>query len=95
MGDHCTGEGKEGGCCGNCHDRHEEVDVTSLGPEAIEVAKMFQEINDNLVNALKMRAKILQTLHENSSKSPELKEKMAKVVESRHPVLKQFVFQDQ
>jgi len=95
MEDHCTGKGKDGECCGGCHSHHEETDVSGLGPEAVELAKLFSEVNDNLVNALKMRAKIQQMVHEKSSQSPELKGKMAKVVESRHPVLIQFVFGDQ
>jgi hypothetical protein len=95
MGENCTGKGKEGGCCGGCHSRHEDVDVSSLGPDAVALAKLFTEMNDNLVNALKAKAKILQMVHEGSSKSPQMKEKIAKVVESRHPVLIQFVFGDQ
>jgi len=68
------------------------VDVESLGPEAVELAKKFDKVNDNLINALQTRKEILEMLHEKAAKSPEMKEKMDKVVRSRHPVLLQFVF---
>ncbi|MEW6722771.1 MAG: hypothetical protein AB1324_05915, partial [Candidatus Micrarchaeota archaeon] len=61
------------------------------GPEAEELAKLFDSVNDNLVAALKSRKEILEMLHKNSV-SPEMKEKMEKVLRSRHPVLIQFVF---
>lgn len=97
MGDHCKkGKSKEE-CCGGCHGHHEappEIDVKSLGPEAVELARMFQEVNDGLVGALKARQGIIEMLHE-KGKSPELKAKLEKVVESRHPVLLQFVFGQQ
>jgi DNA topoisomerase IA len=69
----------------------EQVDVNALGPEAIELAKKFDEVNTNLVNALKARKEILDLLHK-AAQSPELKEKADKVLSSRHPVLIQFVF---
>ena len=71
---------------------HEEVDVSSLGPEAVELAKKFEKVNENLVNALQARKEIHEMLHEKSTESPEMKEKMEKVIKSRHPVLLQFVF---
>lgn len=93
-------------CCGNksCEDNkaescgccsHEKVDVSSLGTEAAELANMFDEINGHLVNALKVRKQILETLHKRASESPEMKEKMEKVLSSRHPVLLQFVLGQQ
>lgn len=82
--------GKE--CCGgHCH---EALDARQLGPEAAELAKMFNSVNDSLVAALEMRHRILDTIHRNSAKSAELKEKMDKVVGAQHPVLVQFVFGD-
>ncbi len=85
----CEGEG--GGCCGGCGS-HEEVDVSALGPEAVELAKKFDQVNDSLISALKARKEILEMLHEKASQSAEMKEKMDKVISSRHPVLVQFVF---
>ena len=79
-------------CCGGCHAHHEEVDVTSLGPEAVELAAKFEKVNDGLVSALKARQEIIEMLHSEASKSPGMKEKFDKVVGSRHPVLIQFVF---
>jgi hypothetical protein len=105
-GDGSCGRKEKGECDGACaHDHHshehhgnkhhdpEQIDISSLGPEAIELVSMFDEINDHLVEALKTRKKILEALH-NASKSKELKEKMDKVVSSRHPVLVQFVFSE-
>ncbi len=89
--DCCSGkaEGECGGHgCGCC--QMQEVDVKSLGPEAVELAKRFDEVNVNLVNALKARKEILEMLHK-GSKSPKTKEKFDKVLASRHPVLIQFV----
>ncbi|MEW6749053.1 MAG: hypothetical protein AB1295_05080 [Candidatus Micrarchaeota archaeon] len=91
MGEHCKGKGESGECCGGCH-HHEEVDVSSLGPEAMELAKKFEKVNDGLVSALQARQEILHMLHEKAAESPEMKEKMDKVIHSRHPVLLQFVF---
>jgi hypothetical protein len=75
------------GCCSR-----EEIDVDSLGPEMVELAKLFDEVNDNLLNALKARKQILESVHEKASQSPEMKEKIDKLLSSRHPVLLQFVF---
>lgn len=83
--DCCKSEGSCGCCCSN-----QEIDISSLGPEAVELAKMFDEVNDNLINALKARKQILELVH--SQQSPEMKEKIDKVLSSRHPVLIQFVF---
>jgi hypothetical protein len=96
MEGHCRNGKDEEECCGGCHGHEapKEIDVGSLGPEAVELAKMFGEVNDSLVTALKARQMILALLHENS-KNPELKEKLDKVIESRHPVLIQFVFGQQ
>ena len=69
----------------------EDVDVKALGPEAEELAKKFDEVNLNLVNALKARKEILELVYK-SAQSPEMKEKVDKVLSSRHPVLIQFVF---
>jgi hypothetical protein len=96
MSDDCC----KGGSCGAEREKeagckccvHEEVDVSSLGPEAVELAKKFDEVNVNLVNALKVRKEILELIYTKSSQSPELKEKLDKVLASRHPVLIQFVF---
>ncbi len=82
----------EGECCGGCHGHHEEIDVSSLGPEAVELARKFDRVNEGLVGALKARQEILEMLHAEASKSPELKDKFDKVIGSRHPVLVQFVF---
>jgi hypothetical protein len=106
MKDGCKGDGscgrKENGeCDGGCahdhhgHHDHKELDVKSLGPEAVELAKMFDEINDHLVGALKTRKRILEMLHTKSAESPEMKEKLDKVVSTRHLVLVQFVFEQQ
>lgn len=97
MNSHCKKGKSEDECCGGCHHDHEappEIDVEALGPEAVELAKMFQDVNDGLVGALKARQGILEMLHE-KGKAPELKAKLEKVVESRHPVLIQFVFSQQ
>jgi len=93
-GDGSCGKKERGECDGGCaHDHfHAAIDVKSLGPEAVELAKMFEDVNNHLVGALKARRKILETLHKYASQSQEMKEKMDKVVESRHPVLIQFVF---
>lgn len=97
MEGHCKNGKSTDECCGGCHNHDEapqEIDVKALGPEAIELAKLFEDVNDSLVGALKTRARILALLHE-KSQSPEVKGKLAKVVESRHPVLLQFVFGQQ
>ncbi len=87
-------QGKEGKCagdhsCGCCS--HEEIDVSKLGPEAVELAKKFDQVNDNLISALKARKEILESVHKMSA-DPEMREKVDKVLGSRHPVLIQFVF---
>ncbi len=86
----------EGECCGGCSghagEHVQEIDVSALGPEAVELAKLFDDVNSNLVSALKARARILQLVHEKSAQSPEMKEKIDKVLSSRHPVLMQFIF---
>jgi len=97
MEGHCKKGKTEDECCGGCHGRHgapEEVDVKALGPEAVELARMFEQVNDNLVGALKARQGILELLHE-KAKTPAMKEKLDKVIDSRHPVLLQFVFGQQ
>ncbi len=91
--DCCSGK-SDGECgghgCGCC--AHEAVDVKSLGPEAVELANLFDQVNDNLVSALKARKQILEMVHTKASQSPDMKEKIDKVLSSRHPVLMQFVF---
>lgn len=91
MGD-CKGK-EAGECCGGtCSQEQKEIDVSSLGPEAVELAEKFERVNENLVNALQVRKEILEMLHEKSTESSETKEKLEKVIKSRHPVLLQFVF---
>lgn len=87
----CDGKNRraDGSCCGGCS--HGELDAKALGPEAVELDRLFREVNDGLVGALKSRALILQLLHEKGA-SDELKEKLDKVVSAQHPVLLQFVF---
>ena len=99
MKDGCKGDGscgrkEKGECEGDCAHDHKikEIDVKSLGPEAEELAKMFDSINDDLVSALKTKKKILEKLHKHAVESPNMKEKMDKVLASRNPVLLQFVF---
>lgn len=96
MEGHCRKGKSEDECCGGCHGHEapKDIDVEALGPEAMELAKMFEKVNDSLVTALKTRQMILALLHENG-KNSELKEKLDKVIESRHPVLIQFVFGQQ
>ncbi len=84
-----SGSCTDGGSCGCCS-APEEVDLKSLGKEAVEMGDLFEDVNSNLLAALKTRSKILHLLHD-YSKNPELKEKMDKVLRSRHPVLLQFV----
>ena len=80
--------GKE--CCGGrCH---ESADAKPLGPEAVELAKMFKAVNENLMAALQTRQKIIETVHMRSKQSPEMKAKVDKVIGAQHPVLVQFVF---
>ena len=92
--EHTKGSGHQhsGDSCGCCHS-HEKVDIKYLGPEAVELAGMFEDINGHLVAALKTRKKILEKLHA-ECKDPALREKYDKVVNSCHPVLIQFVFGD-
>ncbi len=84
-GDGTCGKKERGECDGGCA----HVDIKSLGPEAIELAAMFQEVNDHLVGALKAKKRILEKMQ---TASPQEKEKLEKVLSSRHPVLLQFVF---
>jgi hypothetical protein len=70
----------------------EDVDLTVLGAEAEELGAMFEELNIHLIDAIKVRQKILETAQKRASESQEMKEKMDKVLRSRHPVLLQFVF---
>ena len=77
--------GSGGGCC-----RHQEMD--SLGPEAVEIANLFEQVNGHLTSALSLRRQILETLHQKIGESPEMKEKMDKLIGSMHPVLVQFIF---
>jgi hypothetical protein len=70
----------------------EEIDVKALGPEAEELAKKFDDVNSGLVSALKARKEIIEMIHAKAAQSPEMKEKLDKVLSSRHPVLIQFVF---
>ncbi len=80
--------------CHDCHDcncKPKEINVEELGPESVELEKMFKELNDHLTHSLETRHKILSFLHEKAT-SQEMKEKFDKVIESRHPVLIQFVF---
>jgi hypothetical protein len=99
MEGHCRKGKSKDECCGECsghhgHDAPKEIDVKALGPEAVELAGMFKEVNDGLVSALEARHRILTMLHE-KAKDPKIKEKFDKVIESRHPVLIQFVFGQQ
>ncbi|MGV8085171.1 MAG: hypothetical protein ACP5N9_02865 [Candidatus Bilamarchaeum sp.] len=89
-GSNCDDCESKQGCSGGCCAAPEEIDLKELGKEAVEMGAMFDEVNDHLLKALKTRAKILDSLH-NYAKTPELKEKMDKVLRSRHPVLLQFV----
>ncbi|MBU0527309.1 MAG: hypothetical protein ABH983_01475 [Candidatus Micrarchaeota archaeon] len=77
-------------CC--CNAPLEEVDLPALGAEAEELGAMFEELNTHLIDAIKVRQKILETAQKHASESQEMKEKMDKVLRSRHPVLLQFVF---
>jgi len=81
-----------GGGCSGCSCGGAAVDVESLGAEAVEVDKLFKEVDNHLVNALVARKKILETLEARSKESPEMKEKMDLVLSAQHPVLIQFVF---
>jgi len=76
----------------SCGAPMEEVDLTALGPEAEELGSMFEELNTHLIDAIKVRQKILETAQKHASESQEKKEKIDKVLRSRHPVLLQFVF---
>ncbi len=89
----CKDEAGEGECCSDCNcEPVEEIDLKELGPEAEELGKMFEDVNEHLNEALKARHKILETVHAKASESEEMKEKFEKVIKSRHPVLIQFVF---
>lgn len=96
MKDGCKGDGtcgrKERGECG-CGDAHvHDLDIAALGPEAVELARLFDEVNSHLVSALKTRRQILEILHKRNAESGQMKKKMDKVLSTRHPVLMQFVF---
>jgi hypothetical protein len=81
------------GCCSGCDcEPAEEIDVKALGPEAEELAALFEDVNEHLNEALKARHKILESVHAKAAESPEMKENLEKVIKSRHPVLIQFVF---
>jgi len=84
----CKSDSEKECCGGHCHD----VDTKPLGPEAVELAKMFKAVNENLTSALQMRQKIIETVHMRSKQSPEMKAKVDKVICAQHPVLVQFVF---
>jgi hypothetical protein len=88
--DPSSGHGSSGGCC----QTHEKIDIKSLGPQAVELAGMFEEINDHLVAALKTRKKIIEKLHV-ECKDQGVREKYDVVLNNCHPVLIQFVFGDQ
>ncbi len=90
--DSCCSDKEEKECGGHACGCCKEIDVEALGPEAVELAKKFAVVNDNLVSALKARKEILEMLHSKASQSPQMKEKLDKVLQSRHPVLIQFVF---
>ena len=85
MTDECKG-------CEDCDCKPKEIDVKALGPEAEELAAKFEELNENLVKSIETRHKILEYLHTKVGEDQELKEKFDKVIQSRHPVLIQFVF---
>lgn len=85
----CKSDPKKECCGGHCHD----ADLVPLGPEAIELAKMFKSLNENLIAALQTRQKIIETIHSRSKQSPEMKAKVDRVVGAQHPVLVQFVFE--
>jgi hypothetical protein len=103
MKDGCIGDGtcgrkERGECdCGDehSHDHGNKIDIKSLGPEAMELAQMFEEINSHLIAALKARKKILETLHMRAAQSDAMKGRMDKVLSAQHPVLIQFVFENQ
>ncbi len=81
-----------GGCCSGCSCSPEPVNMEELGPEAVELDRMFRDVDSHLVSALKARKTILETLQKRAAESPEMKEKMDKVLGAQHPVLIQFVF---
>ena len=85
--------------CSDCdcdHDHKEKelpkIDPKTLGPEAIELDKMFKEVHDNLLLALQARKNIHEYMHKNVAISPEMKEKLESVARSQHGVVLQFVF---
>ena len=78
--------------CEDCNCKPKEINLKELGPEAEELAAKFNELNDYLTKALETRHKILQDVHAKANQSLEMREKMDKVIQSRHPVLIQFVF---
>ncbi len=98
-GDGTCGRKERGECEGECahehgaNHHHEKIDIKSLGPDAVELANMFEDINGHLVAALQTRKKILEKLH-NDCKQQELREKYDAVIGNLHPVLIQFVFGD-
>ncbi len=78
------------GNCENCDCGKSDIDISKLGPEAVALDKLFGEMNEHLISALKVRKSILETLH--SHPSEETKEKLERVIEAQHPALRQFVF---
>ncbi|MBN1169949.1 hypothetical protein JXA56_02910 [Candidatus Micrarchaeota archaeon] len=85
MSDDCKG-------CEDCNCQPKEIDLKELGPEAEELASKFEELNGHILQSLETRHKILEYLHTKAGESQEMKEKLDKVIQSRHPVLLQFVF---
>ena len=78
--------------CEDCDCKPKEIDLKELGPEAEELAAKFEELNGHLVKSIETRHRILEYLHDKAGESQEMKEKFDKVIQSRHPVLIQFVF---
>ncbi|MBI5047081.1 hypothetical protein HZC07_05125, partial [Candidatus Micrarchaeota archaeon] len=46
---------KDSGGCGCCGGAPQEINLKELGPEAVELGAMFEEVNTQLVSALKSR----------------------------------------
>ena len=85
MTDECKG-------CKDCDCQPKEINLKELGSEAEELASQFEELNGHLIKSIETRHKILEYLHNKVGENQELKEKFDKVIQSRHPVLIQFVF---
>lgn len=84
MGDECEGCS----CCG------EEMSLDELGSEAKEVAALFEEVDNHLVNAFKSRKKLIEAMHKHVNESPHLKGEVEKVIKTRNRDLVSFVLGD-